>query len=101
MARLLASRQRRLRQIAGDSPGDDHALPHERCRSEEGRHHRRQGASVDRPRIGAGPDRRSGPLVKGCRADFPEMKLEIDGKTAFAYTANHELDPKKRTVVFI
>ena len=29
------------------------------------------------------------------------MKLEVDGKAAFAYTANHDLDPKKRTVVFI
>ena len=29
------------------------------------------------------------------------MRLEVDGKTVFAYTANHELDPKKRTVVFI
>ena len=29
------------------------------------------------------------------------MKLDVDGKTVFAYTANHELDASKRTVVFI
>ena len=29
------------------------------------------------------------------------MKLDVDGKTVFAYTANHELDASKRTLVFI
>jgi len=29
------------------------------------------------------------------------VKLDVDGKTVFAYTANHELDSSKRTVVFI
>jgi pimeloyl-ACP methyl ester carboxylesterase len=29
------------------------------------------------------------------------MKLEVDGKAAFAYTANHAIDPAKRTVVFV
>lgn len=29
------------------------------------------------------------------------MNLTVDGKTAFAYTAAHELDPAKRTVVFV
>ena len=29
------------------------------------------------------------------------MKLTVDGKAAFAYTANHDLDPAKRTVVFV
>ena len=29
------------------------------------------------------------------------MKLEVDGKAAFAYTANHPIDPAKRSVVFI
>ena len=29
------------------------------------------------------------------------MKLTVDGRAAFAYTANHELDAAKRTVVFI
>jgi pimeloyl-ACP methyl ester carboxylesterase len=29
------------------------------------------------------------------------VKLEVDGKAVFAYTATHELDPRKRSVVFI
>ena len=29
------------------------------------------------------------------------MNLQVDGKAVFAYTANHELDASKRTVVFI
>lgn len=29
------------------------------------------------------------------------MKLTVDGRAAFAYTANHELDASKRTVVFL
>jgi pimeloyl-ACP methyl ester carboxylesterase len=29
------------------------------------------------------------------------MKLEVDGKAAYAYTANHDIDPAKRSVVFI
>ncbi|HEX2565654.1 MAG TPA: alpha/beta hydrolase [Burkholderiales bacterium] len=29
------------------------------------------------------------------------MELRVDGKKAFAYTAAHELDPKKSTVVFV
>jgi pimeloyl-ACP methyl ester carboxylesterase len=29
------------------------------------------------------------------------MKFEVDGKAAYAYTANHDIDPGKRTVVFI
>jgi pimeloyl-ACP methyl ester carboxylesterase len=29
------------------------------------------------------------------------VNLEVDGKRAFAYTAAHELDPKKSTVVFV
>ena len=29
------------------------------------------------------------------------MKFTVDGKAAFAYTANHDIDPAKRTVVFI
>jgi pimeloyl-ACP methyl ester carboxylesterase len=29
------------------------------------------------------------------------MKLEVDGKTAFAYTANHAIDPARPTVVFV
>jgi pimeloyl-ACP methyl ester carboxylesterase len=29
------------------------------------------------------------------------VKLDVGGKEAFAYTANHELDPAKRTVVFV
>jgi pimeloyl-ACP methyl ester carboxylesterase len=29
------------------------------------------------------------------------MNLTVDGKAAFAYTANHDIDPAKRTVVFI
>jgi len=29
------------------------------------------------------------------------MQLQIDGKTAFAYTAAHDVDPAKRTVVFV
>jgi pimeloyl-ACP methyl ester carboxylesterase len=29
------------------------------------------------------------------------MKLEVDGKQAYAYTANHAVDPAKRTVVFV
>ncbi|TMH70461.1 MAG: alpha/beta hydrolase [Betaproteobacteria bacterium] len=29
------------------------------------------------------------------------MKLDVGGKEVFAYTANHELDPAKRTVVFV
>ena len=29
------------------------------------------------------------------------MNLEVDGKRAFAYTAAHDLDPKKPTVVFV
>jgi pimeloyl-ACP methyl ester carboxylesterase len=29
------------------------------------------------------------------------MKLDVGGKEVFAYTANHELDPAKRTVLFI
>ena len=29
------------------------------------------------------------------------MRLRVDGKAVFAYTANHELDAKKRSVVFI
>jgi pimeloyl-ACP methyl ester carboxylesterase len=29
------------------------------------------------------------------------MQLQIDGKAAFAYTAAHEIDPAKRTVVFV
>ena len=29
------------------------------------------------------------------------MKLEVDGKAAFAYTATHAIDPEKRTVVFV
>jgi pimeloyl-ACP methyl ester carboxylesterase len=29
------------------------------------------------------------------------MKLTVDGKAAYAYTANHDIDPSKRTVVFI
>ena len=29
------------------------------------------------------------------------MNLTVDGKTAFAYTAAHEFDPAKRTVVFV
>src|SRR5207253_11084615 len=66
-------------------------------RSEEGRDHRRHRAPLDRPRGDAGPDRRSRPRAHG----FVEVKLEVDGKAAFAYTANHDLDPKKRTVVFI
>jgi pimeloyl-ACP methyl ester carboxylesterase len=29
------------------------------------------------------------------------MQLQFDGKTAFAYTAAHDVDPAKRTVVFV
>jgi len=29
------------------------------------------------------------------------VKLTVDGKAVFAYTANHDLDPAKRTVVFV
>jgi pimeloyl-ACP methyl ester carboxylesterase len=29
------------------------------------------------------------------------VKFEVDGKAAFAYTANHDIDPAKRTVVFV
>ena len=29
------------------------------------------------------------------------MQLEINGRTAFAYTAAHEIDPAKRTIVFV
>jgi len=29
------------------------------------------------------------------------MQLQIDGKTAFAYTAAHDIDPAKRTIVFV
>ncbi|HEY3074599.1 MAG TPA: alpha/beta hydrolase [Burkholderiales bacterium] len=29
------------------------------------------------------------------------MKLDVGGREAFAYTANHDLDPAKRTVVFV
>jgi len=29
------------------------------------------------------------------------VKLDVGGKEVFAYTANHELDPAKRTVVFV
>ena len=29
------------------------------------------------------------------------MQLPIDGKTAFAYTAAHDIDPAKRTIVFV
>jgi pimeloyl-ACP methyl ester carboxylesterase len=29
------------------------------------------------------------------------MQLQIDGKTAFAYTAAHDIDPAKRSVVFV
>jgi pimeloyl-ACP methyl ester carboxylesterase len=29
------------------------------------------------------------------------VNLQVDGRAVFAYTANHELDPKKRTAVFI
>jgi pimeloyl-ACP methyl ester carboxylesterase len=29
------------------------------------------------------------------------MQLQLNGKTAFAYTAAHELDPAKRTIVFV
>src|SRR3954471_11396015 len=29
------------------------------------------------------------------------MKFEVDGRAAYAYTANHDLDPAKRTVVFV
>ena len=29
------------------------------------------------------------------------MQLQINGKTAFAYTAAHELDPAKRTIAFV
>ena len=29
------------------------------------------------------------------------MQLQLNGKTAFAYTAAHEIDPAKRTVVFV
>jgi pimeloyl-ACP methyl ester carboxylesterase len=29
------------------------------------------------------------------------MKLDLGGKEVFAYTANHELDPAKRTLVFV
>ncbi|HUQ75054.1 MAG TPA: alpha/beta hydrolase [Burkholderiales bacterium] len=29
------------------------------------------------------------------------MKLTVDGKAAFAYTATHDIDPAKRTVVFV
>src|SRR3954462_2947303 len=29
------------------------------------------------------------------------MKFTVDGKAAFAYTANHDIDPAKRTVVFV
>lgn len=29
------------------------------------------------------------------------MNFTVDGKAAYAYTANHDLDPKKRTVVFV
>jgi pimeloyl-ACP methyl ester carboxylesterase len=29
------------------------------------------------------------------------MQLQIDGKTAFAYTAAHDIDPAKRSIVFV
>ena len=29
------------------------------------------------------------------------MQLQLNGKTAFAYTAAHEIDPAKRTIVFV
>ena len=29
------------------------------------------------------------------------MKLEVDGKGAYAYTATHAIDPAKRTVAFV
>src|ERR1700704_1448940 len=29
------------------------------------------------------------------------MQFSVDGKSAFAYTAAHELDPAKRTIVFV
>src|SRR5512141_3201618 len=29
------------------------------------------------------------------------MQLQIDGKTAFAYTAAHAIDPAKRSIVFV
>src|SRR5213075_3403670 len=32
---------------------------------------------------------------------FAKMNLTVDGKAAYAYTANHDIDPAKRTAVFI
>ena len=29
------------------------------------------------------------------------MQLQIDGKPAFAYTAAHDVDPAKRSIVFV
>src|SRR5204862_5589507 len=49
------------------------------------------------PRRSAGPHRRPRPGA----ARVAEVNLQVDGRAVFAYSANHELDPKKRTVVFI
>src|SRR6185436_552994 len=65
-----------------------------------GRHRPGHRAALDRPR-GRG---RPGP---GSRArsrhgkQVEVMQLQINGKAAFAYTAAHDIDPAKRTVVFV
>ena len=64
---------------------------------QEGRHHRRHRAPVDRPGGRAGPDRRPRSRAEG----LGKMNFEVAGKRAFAYTAAHELDPAKPTVVFV
>ena len=47
----------------------------------EGRHHRRHGAPVDRPRGRAGPDRR--PRPRAARPPQKLMKLAVDGRRGF------------------
>ncbi len=79
-ARVLASRQRRRRQVAGHPSGQHHASADERRGVGQGGRRRGTGAPLRRPRRRTGPDRRPRPGARRLAEGLISMQLKVDGR---------------------
>src|SRR5439155_449484 len=96
---FFAPRQRRRCEVAGDPPGEHHALSHERRGARRSGNRTGHDSPVDRPRRPAGPDRGSRAGLESCKG--LKMELRVANNAAYVYTGGKTLDAKLPAVVFI
>ena len=93
--------QRRRLPLAGDPPGQHHALPHERRGAGTRRHRPGHDPPVDRPGRPGRPDRRSEARAQGSGKGRCMMLTQVNGAPTYCYTGGKPFDAAKPTVVFI